>query len=201
MWDEEEWDDEEEWWDEEAYPSYETIRRWSEKDMTFEEWLTAQLTLQRDVYGTDPRALQDEERARYLTWNAYALIDELSELMDEVQWKPWAQNMGMIISRERAVGEAVDMLHFMANILLTLDVTGEELAERYRAKQQVNGERQERGYLGALEKCPSCKRDLKEVGAYSFEIPLETLILKVTQCAACYAELERVEIPDVAEGS
>ena len=108
----------------------------------FGEWLELQLQLQTEAFGIDPPGLRSDARADYATWNSFAAEDELHEAMRELQWKPWANERGEWINRDAFVGEIVDVLHFVGNLLLMAGVQGDELWHRYRAKVNVNIERQ-----------------------------------------------------------
>ena len=68
--------------------------------------------------GGDPFAMTNEELAQFVTWNHTALIDELSEMLGEVGWKPWAESRHC--NSVRAIEEMVDAFHFFLNILLAL---------------------------------------------------------------------------------
>lgn len=127
----------------------------------------AQWKLQVDSFDTDPFTLTDEERARFILWNAYALADELHELTGEVGWKPWATSRH--VNSDAALREAVDLLHFFMNICMAVaprtwspDDVADHLVAGYYAKRQVNVDRQREGYDGVSGKCPSCKRDRSE---------------------------------------
>jgi hypothetical protein len=133
-------------------------------DYTFSEWLDSTTDLQVGAYGIHPGKLQDDALKRWVAINVLAATDELHEFLNEVPWKPWAS--GMKINREAAIGEIVDAMHFISNLLATFDVTGEELTTVYKAKQIRNAERQAEGYTG-LDKCPGCHRDKAEVHCVS----------------------------------
>ena len=78
--------------------------------------------------------------------------------MQEVGWKPWATPRGWV-NRDAAVGELVDVAHFLANLLCALDVSDSEWEYLYRAKQEVNRQRMRSGtYDGVSGKCPRCFR-------------------------------------------
>lgn len=124
--------------------------------------LDGQYELQVEAYGVDPTDLGDNDRANFLAWNAYALVDELSEAMAEVGWKPWASSRH--INQSAFAKELVDLLHFFANLCLATGVKGEHLAFAYAEKRERNLERQQEGYDGVRDKCPSCHRDWKEIG-------------------------------------
>ena len=113
------------------------------------ELFEAQRQLQIKSYGKDPVALTGEERADFATWNSYALIDELSEAMQELKWKPWlTSTRGDWVDRDAFVGELVDALHFFMNLALLAGCTGEEMATRYFIKRGTNARRQAEGYTG-----------------------------------------------------
>jgi len=127
------------------------------------QWLASTRKLQEEAFGKDFDApLDPDELADSIVMNHSALIVELSEFMAEVGWKDWATPRGWV-NRDAAVGELVDAAHFFANLLVRLDVTDEEWAERYQAKQEKNRRRQLAGYDGVSGKCLRCKRALDDV--------------------------------------
>ena len=130
--------------------------------MNFTSWLNSTLDLQRTAFDVDPPYLDDEERAEFVRWNILAATDELHEALNEVGWKPWATDR--YFNRDAFVGELIDVMHFIGNLLVTAGVTGEELSQRYHSKQQRNRYRQVVGYTG-LEKCPTCRRALDDTDA------------------------------------
>jgi len=133
--------------------------------MNFTSWLNSTLDLQRSAFEIDPPYLKEDERAEFIRWNVLAAEDELHEALNEVGWKPWATDR--YFNRDAFVGELIDVMHFIANLLVTAGVTGDELSQRYHSKQQRNRYRQEIGYTGTDGKCPTCRRDfedLKEAG-------------------------------------
>lgn len=114
--------------------------------MLFDEWLEVTRVLQRTWYAADPQSLEGEARAEYVRWNVLAADHELHEFLDHIQWKPWSSRQGELRDRDDAVEELVDTLHFVANLLLVLDVDGDELNEVYQRKVELNSARQETGY-------------------------------------------------------
>lgn len=160
--------------------------------MDIAEWFDAQRALQNEAFGVDPGSLEGEDLAAYVTWNAYALEDELHELTQEVQWKPWANDIGSF-NKEAALREFVDMMHFMANIALALRFNPDEVTNAYEHKLNVNRERQrqEGGYDAIEAKCPHCKRDLLEVGRMRETKQLDELTVVVESCGGCGQELSR----------
>lgn len=130
--------------------------------MNFTSWLGSTLDLQIKSYGQDPSKLEGEERMDFIRWNILAATDELHEALNETGWKPWVTSNHL--NREEFIGEMVDVLHFIANLLVTAGCTGEELGRRYAEKQYRNAKRQEEGYTGT-DKCPTCRRAFDDLDA------------------------------------
>lgn len=121
-------------------------------------WLASTKELQEKSFGFELPIPEGSELVDYVIWNHSALVSEASELLDEFRWKPWAKGRGTV-NRELALKEAVDVGHFLANILAAIGVTDEEWEAAYQAKQQVNRDRMTSGvYDGVSTKCPGCKR-------------------------------------------
>lgn len=142
-------------------------------------WLASTKELQETVYGYR-LPMTGVELANYVTWNHSAGVVEFGELLDEFGWKPWANPRGWV-NREAALTEAVDIAHFLANILCAIGVTDDEWTAAYQAKQQVNRDRQRDGYDGVTDKCPSCKRAFTQT---STSLDGATVQLKTTD-AGC----------------
>lgn len=125
-------------------------------------WLESTRHLQEESFGKK-FPLVGDDLADYVTENYAAAVIELGELMQEVGWKPWSTPRGWA-NREAALGELVDVLHFLANLAVALDVREDELWNRYRAKQNVNRARQRSGYDAREGKCPRCHRSYDDLG-------------------------------------
>jgi hypothetical protein len=157
----------------------------------FGNWLDATRVLQVEVYRADysrfphyPTNGNDTHETRqnlvdYIDVMWGAAIHELIELHDETSWKPW-QHDDPYVNRGAVVKEAVDALHFVANILAAVACTDEELSEAYLEKMAVNRERQEResGYFVQADgvKCRICRRALDDV---------KPSLQDVTICQSC----------------
>lgn len=128
-------------------------------------WLASTRKLQETYFNVNYAELakDPDQLADSIVWNHTALVVELSEFMNEVGWKNWSVSRGWV-NRDAAIGELVDAAHFMANILNLLDVTDEEWEDRYRAKQEINRQRQRNGYDARHAKCPGCHRAYDDVG-------------------------------------
>lgn len=107
--------------------------------LRFATWLRDQREIQRGIYGYDVDAASPEERMEYIRLNNLAAHTELAESLQQLDWKPWRQGES---NRHGAVNELVDVLFFVANMLLQLGVTDDELNERYEAKVEINRNRQ-----------------------------------------------------------
>lgn len=75
-----------------------------------------------------------------------AIISELSEILDEVNFKWWKDPQE--INQERLTEEIVDVLHFFVSMCLKAGIGPEELYQAYIRKNQENFARQE----GATER-------------------------------------------------
>jgi dimeric dUTPase (all-alpha-NTP-PPase superfamily) len=118
--------------------------------------LDLQEELQVKAYGENPGEFEsNEERIQFIKDMILALTDELHEMLGEVGWKPWATSDH--INEDAFKNELIDAWHFLMNLMLVVNMSAEELYERYIAKRQKNIKRQDNGYDG-LNKCPICKR-------------------------------------------
>ena len=108
-------------------------------------WLGSTVRLQKQAYGHDPGRLTLRQRAEGIRENVLALIVEAVELLDNVSWKYWAHDEPFV-DRDEVLKEAVDIGHFLANILTDAGISEEEYWTAYREKQALNLERQIRGY-------------------------------------------------------
>lgn len=117
--------------------------------------------LQREAYGAHPADIEDvDERLQFIKDMILASEDELHEALGEVGWKPWATSRH--INEEAFKGELVDLWHFFMNLAMAVNMTPDELYDRYIAKRLKNIKRQEEGYDGVKDKCPGCKRALDD---------------------------------------
>jgi len=138
--------------------------------------LKMQLELQKShMKDGNPQLLAGDDMATFMTWNAFALTDEIHEAMAEVGWKPWATNRG--IAEEAFMKEMVDAFHFFMNMLLCAlpdspEVIADKFTRAYLLKNAVNAQRQVEGYDGISTKCTICKRELSEADVRLCGTPL-----------------------------
>jgi hypothetical protein len=129
-------------------------------------WLASTRALQEEYFNRRFPIDDPDELADYVTSNHSAAVVELSEFMQEVGWKEWATPRGWV-NRDAALGELVDVGHFLANLLCALDVSDAEWEHAYRAKQETNRRRMRSGtYDGVSSKCPSCRRAFDDAGVH-----------------------------------
>jgi dimeric dUTPase (all-alpha-NTP-PPase superfamily) len=78
--------------------------------------------------------------------NALALMMEVAELMDSINWKPWRTWRPEAVNRDNLLVEVVDCFHFLLNICLTWGFAPDVIVAAFEAKHAENRARQERGY-------------------------------------------------------
>jgi hypothetical protein len=108
-------------------------------------WLESTKALQRDTFGIPFDPHNDRRVAMTVKENVLPAIVELTELLSEVSWKYWAHD-APFVNRLEVIREAVDVMHFVGNILVAMDVTDDEWEREYMAKQAENRRRQREGY-------------------------------------------------------
>lgn len=137
--------------------------------MQFNEWLAGQRRYQAETFRVDYDQLDADVDAltAYVTMNLNAAFLELAETQQEVPWKPWAKTEKRAevweTGRDKVIGELVDVLMFVGNVLAAVNCSDEELAERYEEKLEVNRQRQAAGYDGR-NKCDGCGRAFDDRG-------------------------------------
>ena len=100
-----------------------------------------------------------KERSDYMKEHSYFIIEEVTEMLRELpyhkSWKDYSNlNLDDLISK-RAKEEAIDILHFMINIFLSLDMDEEEIINMYKEKNEVNYDRQNDSDLGYIQEALS----------------------------------------------
>jgi hypothetical protein len=139
--------------------------------MLFNNWLRRTRDLQKDVYFINYEEMEGDKPqnirklVEYMRWNMLAIDDELAEMRQAISWKPW-QHDAPNADREEIVKEAVDVLHFVANIIVAAGGTDEMLDKFYIEKMERNKERQLNGYKIKDQgvKCELCTRAIDDVG-------------------------------------
>ncbi len=86
------------------------------------------------------RNLGDISMEQWIQKETLAMISELSELLDEVNFKWWKNPKP--VNEDNVKGELVDILHFFVSMCLKAGMSAEELHERYLEKNKENFDRQ-----------------------------------------------------------
>jgi dimeric dUTPase (all-alpha-NTP-PPase superfamily) len=82
-----------------------------------------------------------EERISLL---ATAMVHEAIELQRLTNWKWWKKPTKF--NQTRAREEVIDLWHFLVQTSIELGMTPNEILDEYLKKNQINKERQEKGY-------------------------------------------------------
>ena len=94
--------------------------------------------------GVDVRAMDDEERVKWVLNYCRAMTQELAELTDSVPWKWWAKYQ--TFDQQNARVEVVDLFHFLISIAEVLGMSADDVFDAYTKKHAVNVQRQQTGY-------------------------------------------------------
>jgi dimeric dUTPase (all-alpha-NTP-PPase superfamily) len=86
------------------------------------------------------RNLQYLDQETWIQKEILAIVAELGELLNEVNYKWWKNPKPL--DREKIREELVDILHFFTSICIKMDITSQELFEAYKIKNQENFARQ-----------------------------------------------------------
>lgn len=86
------------------------------------------------------RALEGISDEEWIRKNVLAMISELGELLDEVNFKWWKNEKPVDAAAVRE--ELVDVLHFFVSMCLKAGMSAEDLFSGYVAKNQENFNRQ-----------------------------------------------------------
>jgi len=77
---------------------------------------------------------------KWIQMQTLAMLSELAELIDEVNFKWWKNPKP--VDSDKVKEELVDILHFFVSMCLTSGMSAQELFDRYIAKNQENFDRQ-----------------------------------------------------------
>jgi dimeric dUTPase (all-alpha-NTP-PPase superfamily) len=75
----------------------------------------------------------------------------MGEVPREFHWKYWS-HAEPFVNRERVIDEVVDVMHFLANMLIAVQCDDEEFEAAYKHKQLINFQRQRDKYVAAQGK-------------------------------------------------
>ena len=103
-----------------------------------EEIFAMQAALNDDIVNT--RGLPEYDMQTWIQKLTLATISELSELIDEVNFKWWKNEKEVNVDNVR--DEIVDIVHFVVSMALRSGMSAQELYDRYLAKNKENFDRQ-----------------------------------------------------------
>ncbi len=86
------------------------------------------------------RGLEDITMDQWIQKETLAMLSELAELIDEVNFKWWKNEKQ--IDKDKVKGELVDILHFFVSMCLKTGMDADELHQRYLDKNAENFNRQ-----------------------------------------------------------
>ncbi|MBS3975119.1 MAG: dUTPase [Syntrophomonadaceae bacterium] len=86
------------------------------------------------------RNLQDIDQATWMQKEVLAIISELGELLNEVNFKWWKNPKP--INQGKIKEELVDILHFFISMCNKMGISSQELYEAYQLKNKENFARQ-----------------------------------------------------------
>lgn len=95
--------------------------------------------------------ISDNDIQAYINMNILSIHTELSELLQETNWKHisilygWKQAKKNI-SYKKVIEELADILHFFFNIMLAFNINYDELIKAYKLKNIKNQKRWKNGY-------------------------------------------------------
>lgn len=109
--------------------------------------LCKQLELQQRL---DTLPGQDYKKVtNYIKDNTVYIMSELDELLRELPFfKPWKsyENFNISAHKQLAKEEFIDVIHFVLNIAIALEMSAEEIFSLYMDKNEKNHTRQDEGY-------------------------------------------------------
>jgi len=90
----------------------------------------------------------NDTKTKWLLKMLDCLHSEIEEFRDGLKWKHWKEYKDYSFEKElpELKYEAVDMLHFLLEIFIFLEMTPTEIGKYYLSKNQQNQERQANGY-------------------------------------------------------
>lgn len=153
-----------------------------------DEMMEMQRKLQQEAYGINPGELDMPQKIKYIKDMHMGMMSEMSELLNEITWKPWTSG-DLDINGDGYRKEIVDVWHFMMNLMLAVNMTPYELYNMYVQKRAVNLRRQQNGYDGKSTKCPGCSRAVEDISINQVHIDGVTGALAFF-CGTCNHRLD-----------
>lgn len=106
--------------------------------MRLQRLFELQKSLDDDI--VEKRSLQDITPEVWIQKETLAMISELSELLDEVNFKWWKNPKEINLNNVKE--ELIDIFHFFMSMCLKVGMNADEVYERYIEKNKENFKRQ-----------------------------------------------------------
>jgi len=100
--------------------------------------------LQKELARTTTSTRYPQVKEERISLLATAMIHEAIELQRLTNWKWWKKPTKF--DETRAKEEVIDLWHFLVQTSIELGMTPKEILDEYLRKNQINKERQEKGY-------------------------------------------------------
>ena len=85
------------------------------------------------------------EREHWTKEHVVCMLDELSEVLGQINWKHWKKTRREVDEMEIRY-ELIDLLCFLLNLMLVWGMTPKDIFTMHKAKLFENHKRQKRGY-------------------------------------------------------
>lgn len=96
-------------------------------------------------YPTQP--MTPQQRAEYWRTHVLAALDELHEILDCLDWKPWSDTQGeWQVDKETLTSEIMDLLAFLGNLCFMAGISHGQLEPALDRNDTKIRERVARGY-------------------------------------------------------
>ncbi|MBN1404751.1 MAG: dUTPase [Opitutales bacterium] len=95
--------------------------------------------------GVITDSLDEKAKTEWVLNYSRAMQQEMAELIDSVPWKWWAKYQKF--DEQNARVEVVDLFHFLVSLAQVLGMSAEDVYQAYLAKNKVNHNRQDSGYV------------------------------------------------------
>ncbi len=100
--------------------------------------------LQKELARITTSTRYPQVKEEQISLLATAMIHEAIELQRLTNWKWWKKPTNF--DETRAKEEVIDLWHFLVQTSIELGMTPKEILDEYLRKNQINKERQEKGY-------------------------------------------------------
>jgi dimeric dUTPase (all-alpha-NTP-PPase superfamily) len=100
--------------------------------------------LQKELAQIITSAHYPREKEERISLLATAMVHEAIELQRLTNWKWWKKPTKF--DQTRAREEVIDLWHFLVQTSIELGMTPKQILNEYLKKNQINKERQEKGY-------------------------------------------------------